>query len=678
MKEVLAYPNSNLAYPHYSLSSDFSFESLTASDILSSVEEDTIVYLRWYGKKVGYINCYFDDIKVEKALAFFNEEIWKLPSKTEGGIGTISYSEEIKNDKTILATKSMDYYCIGYEWDGWYLDKECTKEVKLPYKISTYGDINFYSKKSDPNSYQLNIKYTYNRNVIENVNKTVKYNTDLSTLLSELPSSLSGYEIISNSYSSSPILINGEEIQKNNNGWVKAADLDIEVKIVPIKAGYINCYFEGVNVGKTLVFLNNDILKLPSETEEVIETISYPTNIKNVETTFSKQPMNFYCIGYEWDGWYLDENCTQKVELPYKISTYGDINLYSKKSEAYSYQLNIEYRYGKFVIINVNKIVEYNTDLSELLSELPNSLFEYEINSDLSAPIMVNGKEIQQENNGWTKAGDLDIKVKIVPKYDGYFEVRSSTNSSIDGKLLSNSVLSIYKGQYFDGGPSYDTVFTTKPYGLSTSVAYKLSDIEEIKFKNGSSLPSPNDVFDGSHTYYSLLPNLKKIDLSEMVYIESIPSGFFYGSQNIEEVYAPNLPNLKTIGGGFLCYNNIKKFVFDFSNVTQIGYGFLDCAFSETAENITIDLSNLSKISSSTYSNCGFLVVDVPIYVSLKIGDYTSLYSYSFKSHSDAQCHYFINEIKSVCVANLTIYSHDAVVLSVQLEDLTNIKVLQY
>lgn len=496
LKEVLIYPNSNLSFPLYSLSSDFSFESIEASDLLSSVEKDITVYLRWEGKKVGYINCYFEGINVGKALAMFNNEIWKLPSKTEGGIGTISYPEEIKNDRTILATKSMDHYCIGYEWDGWYLDEECTQKVELPYKISEYGDVNFYSKKSSPYSYQLNIKYSYGKFEVEKVNKTVEYNTDLSVLLSELPNSLSEYEMISETQLDSPILVDGEKIQKVNNGW--------------------------------------------------------------------------------------------------------------------------------------------------------------------------------------TRAGDLNVEIKIVPKYDGYFEVKSSTNSSIDGKLLSNSVLSICQGQYFDGGPSCDTVFTTKPYGSSTSVAYKLSDIEEIKFKNGSSLPSPNDWLGGSHTYYSLLPNLKKIDLSEMVYIESIPSGFFYGSQNIEEVYAPNLPNLKTIGGGFLCYNNIKKFVFDFSNVTQIGYGFLDCAFSETAKNITIDLSNLSKISSSAYGNCGFLVVDVPISISLKIGDYTSLYSYSFKSHRDAQCHYFANEIKSVCVANLTIYSHDAVVLSVQLEDLTNIKVLQY
>lgn len=499
LKEVSTKPNPNFASPYYSLTPDFRHYDIFASDLLSSVNEDTTVYLRWPGTKVGYINCYFEGINVGKALAFFNDEIWKLPSQTEGGIGTISYPEQTKSDESVLTTLPMDYYCIGYEWDGWYLDEECTQKVILPLKISAYGDMNFYSKKSEPYSYQLNIKYTYNsynfkdKYVIEDTIKTVKYNTDLSVLFSELPSSLSEYEIISETQSDSPILVDGEKIQ--------------------------------------------------------------------------------------------------------------------------------------------------------------------------------------QKNNGWTRAADLDIEIKIVPKFDGYFEVKSSTNSSIDGKLLPYNCLEKYYNTFIEN--QCDKVYTTKIYGSSTSVAYKLSDIEEIKFKNGSSLPSPVDY--QNRTYYSLLPNLKKIDLSEMVYLERIPSGFFYGAQNIEEVYAPNLPNLKTIGGGFLCYNNIKKFVFDFSNVTQIGYGFLECAFSEAVENITIDLSNLSEISSSTYyNNCGFLVVDVPISISLKIGDYTSLYSNSFKSHSDVQCHYFVNEVKSVCVANLTIYSHDAVVLSVQLEGLDNIKVLQY
>ncbi len=492
LREIGVAPNQNFSEPFYSLTQDFAFESLRPSEILPKVNEDTTVYLRWFGKKVGYINCFYEGNIVIKSLAMYNNEIWKLPSEYEGGIGSLIFPGDSKDDSTIADTKSMNTFCKGYNWDGWYYDMACTKKVTLPFKITTSGDVNFYSKKGDAYSYTLNIDYVYSpypnsSHTIETMKKTVKYGTDLNALLSVLPGSLSEYEIISS--------------------------------------------------------------------------------------------------------------------------------------------------------------------------------------NDHNKSILINGEEIKSENNGWVDASNLNVKIEIVPRYSGYFEVTSSTNSSIDGKLLPYESIETY---YWD--LDSEKTLVAKPYGSTTSVTFKLSDIEGLKFKNGNSLPSQ----EFKKTYYSLLPNLKKIDLSEMLYLETIPQGFFYGAGNIESVYAPSLPNLKEIGGGFLCYNNIKSFVFDFSNVSEIGYGFLDCAFADSARNITIDLTNLSNISiSSSYTQCGFLVNDVDINITVKIGDYPYLKPSNFTTYGDDQGHYF-QTVQATCSANLTIYSHDAVVVAEQLNSLANITVIQY
>ena len=444
------------------------------------------------------------------------------------------------------------------------------------------------------------------------------------------------------------------------------------------KVGYINCYYEGNIVAKTLAMYYNEIWKLPSEYEGGIGSLMFPGDAKDESTIADTNSMNTYCKGYTWDGWYYDKACTQKVTLPYKITTNGDVNFYSKKGDPYSYTLNIDYVYSPYsnsshTIKTVTKSVKYGTDLNEFLSVLPSSLSEYEIITAYGnkKPILINGNEIESKNNGWPGASNLNVKIEIVPKYSGYFEVTSSTNSSIDGKLLPYDSIETY---YWDYDGISEKVLTAKPYGSTTSVAFKLSDIEGLKFKNGNSLPS--QLY--KHTYYSLLPNLKKIDLSEMLYLETIPQGFFYGAENIETVYAPNLPNLKAIGGGFLCYNNIKNFIFDFSNVTEIGCGFLDCAFANSAQNINIDLSNLSNISiSNFYTQCGFLVNDVDINIIVKIGDYPYLDTYDFNTYGDAQCHLY-QTVQTTCTANITIYSHDAVAIDAQLNSLPNITVIQY
>lgn len=446
------------------------------------------------------------------------------------------------------------------------------------------------------------------------------------------------------------------------------------------KVGYIDCYYDGNRVCRALAMFNNKIWKLPTEHEGGIGTISYDTQPQDSSSIVFSQPMSFFCSGYAFDGWYLDEECTKKVKLPMSITNYGNINFYSKKGNPYEYNLNIEYVYKptaysstKHIIDSALKKVKYNTNLNDLLNKLPKSLSDYEIikKSSLYDPIKINGNELPEGNNGWPFAGDLDIEVLIKPKYDGYFEVESSINTNINGLLFPYETLETY---YQESEELANSVRVTKPYGSDISVSYRLRDIEGIKFKNGS------HVFGQKYkrTFYNLLPNLKRIDLSEMQYISEIPTGFFYGAEHIEEVYAPNLPNLKTIGGGFLCYNNIKKFNFDFSGVETIGTGFLDCAFSALCDSaVLIDLSNLKSISNSEYSQCGFLAIEQNIKVKVKIGNYINLNSSSFSTQGDSQGHFF-QYVTTRSKANIQLYSYDSVAVANKLSSLSNIEVFQY
>ena len=494
VKEITP-PHSDLGWAIYSLSSNFNTDYIDPGDKISSIDQDYTFYLRWYGKKVGYIICYYDNLEVGIALAMYNSSIWRLPSENQGGIGVIDYEEMPKNDDTIIQTQPMSTYCKGYEFDGWYTNKECTKKATLPIKIDSSGNVNLYSKKGKPNNYTLTITY----GGVTTIKKTVAYDTNLVEMLSVLPQ------------------------------FVEDAEYTFDTK----------------------------------------------TNL-----------------------------------ITYK-------------------------------------------------------------------PIQVNGQDISEKNNGWPAADNLEIYVPLRPKYEEYFLVKSTSNADLNNKMLpyeifENYLIEAYWNSSFEG--LSEKVRTVKPYGSNTSIAFKFSDIEEIKFKNSYYLPGSSL----QKTYYLAFPNLKKIDLSEMKHLSEIPNGFFYGAGTIEEVYAPNLPNLTTIGAGFLCYNNIKKFTFDFSHVKTIYCGFLDNAFNSSCSKIIIDLSKLQKYETSAdYLKCGFLAIDKPIEIEVDLGDFTSFYASSFVSTCNNERH-FPRDYKVECAAYITIFSHDAVVLETRLTDYPNITVEQY
>ncbi len=446
------------------------------------------------------------------------------------------------------------------------------------------------------------------------------------------------------------------------------------------KFSYANCFFEGNKVGKAGINYDGYIWTLPDEENDKIGTIWLEDQTKDDSATVKASSASSFCKGYNFEGWYYDEQFTKKVTLPIHVTKLEDYNFYGKRGTAKIYDVNIKYKYyansTSYLVYEETKKLGYDTNLNEYLKTLPSSLSEYElISSDSTYPkqITVDGGEIKSTDNGWADAHDTNIVVYVKPKYAGYFEVKSSTNPSIDGQLLPYDCLETY---YQDIEGIADTVRTTKIFGSSTSISYKLSDIEEIKFKNGATLPEQKY----KHTYYQLLPNLKKIDLSEMKYLAEIPQGFFYGAGNIEEVYAPLLPNLKIINEGFLCFNKIKTLNFDFSNVEEIGDGFLDCAFDGTNQ-ITIDLSNLKKINGGTnYAGCGFLVDTSSNSIMVKLGNFVDLSESKFYTYRDEQWKSWVaNQSKYIyCTSPVTIYSHDAVALQVKLYNLTNVTVTQY
>ena len=451
------------------------------------------------------------------------------------------------------------------------------------------------------------------------------------------------------------------------------SDTTIYIRHFGAKVGYINLFHDNENKGKALAMYRNTIWKLPDSLTGGIGSY-WQENQQDDGSIVETINTTEMFPGYNFDGWYLDEELTEPVVLPIQINQVKDYNFYAKLGEPKVYDVSIKYVYpsrnrNSYTVERTNVSLPYHTDLFDYLDVLPESLIEYRMlgEDNYYNPITVNGKNIDEKNNGWPSAANLEITVMVEPLYEDYFVVGSSTNKNIDGKMLPYSVLDkMFRHLEIDS----ETIHTTKPYGSDLSVAYKLSDIESIKFKNGSFLPGDNDLHMYLQTFHGLLPNLKTIDLSEMIYIKEIPQGFFFGAENIENVIAPSLPHLEVIGGGFMSYNNIKNFDFDFSNVEIIGDGFLNYAFSSDIESVNIDLSKLTSIKNSGYYSLhGFLTNEADVSITVKIGSYPYITPGSFNTRANNKNQSHGETWARTNEAKITIVHNDPVSIEHKFED---------
>lgn len=207
---------------------------------------------------------------------------------------------------------------------------------------------------------------------------------------------------------------------------------------------------------------------------------------------------------------------------------------------------------------------------------------------EYATPYVPENYVIANESLDWNVIGDQTVDVDLMSVYEGYLKVSSSTNSELNGKLLSYELID------YSYTVDKNQLISMIPLGENNPVEFFLDEVTGIEFCN--SLYIYSDFLYKT----SKLENLSVVDISNMKYLTEIPDGFFYGCKNLKSVKGEDLNYLSKIGDNFLCNTNIVDFDVDLSNVTEIGRCFMmDALLGTENREITIDLPSLISINET-------------------------------------------------------------------------------
>ena len=272
----------------------------TIPNVISPTKEG-YTFNGWYLDENFIEKADLNDLVVDKNLTLYakwtpnvNEEIkWNVTFNTNGG--TKIESVEVENNNKL--PQIANPYKEGYTFDGWYLDENFTEKVDLNNLVV------------DKN---LTLHAKWIENVIEEIKWNVTFNTNGGTKIESV------------------------EVE-NNNKLPEIAN--------PYKEGYT---FDGWYLDENFVEkadLNNlvvdkNLTLYAKWTQNIIEEIkwnvTFNTNggtvIESVEVeNNSKLPQiaNPYKEGYTFEGWYLDGEYQEEVDIK-EYEVISDITLYAK------------------------------------------------------------------------------------------------------------------------------------------------------------------------------------------------------------------------------------------------------------------------------------------------------------------------------------------------------------
>ena len=248
----------------------------------------------------------------------------KLTFETNGGTNinednfiTFDYNQTISNLDNYQTTKE------GYKFDGWYLDQNLTNKVT---SITMDADKTIYAKWV---SIYGNINITYNNP--EGL-KYIKFNnTELTT------NTVTGYIFDTNQNNFKFEVEEGYILDS-----VEITDKEGNITVVdPVIAGEVAS--KDVN-GSTTYNLNINIEE--DEPVQVFATLSFETNggttIEDATLDFNQlADLSYYTTtkeGYKFDGWYLDQNLTNKVTT---LKMDADKTVYAKWIKKYTVTNNL-------------------------------------------------------------------------------------------------------------------------------------------------------------------------------------------------------------------------------------------------------------------------------------------------------------------------------------------------
>ena len=461
--------------------------------------------------------------------------------------------------------------------------------------------------------------------------------------------------------------------------WIET-DSTVYVRYYGKIACTANLVIDGATVGKFLPSFNEYLYKMPSIGDGAV----YVTNYRVEDHEGWNISIDSYLKGYNFGGWYTDSNCTQPLNLPYEFDTASGSSaskyFYGKIGTPKNYTVTVNYYAGgtgsaEYLIGTKNSSLAYKTSLKDFADSLPSSVasdWKIATATSLNSVYYVSNGSTSQalstENNGWIDASDLTIKVYITPIYQGYLKVGSNSNGDINNKYIPYDALSV---GYFDDS---NTVKTTVPFGSSSSVSFKLSDIYSIEFPLTTYLPS-SESYDLRSLGASHYPNLNSIDFSKAKYITSIPDHFFNNCPKLETVTATDLPYLTTVGDYFLGYCALTSLNVDFSHVTKIqapSCGFLHYAFSPSfSGSVTVNLSSLTNENGDILCHDGSTG-----HVTLNIGNYSGIYSDTFSCFYPRNGYYDANGYKTTMPITIVCSSQaNATMISSRLTAYSNITV---
>ncbi|NLR94312.1 leucine-rich repeat protein [Flammeovirga agarivorans] len=229
----------------------------------------------------------------------FTTAITEIPSGSTGDIALHSkwelieysiYYHDGNTDSETYTVETDEYSLItptkpGYTFEGWYLDESYTSKIETITKGST-GDLDLYPKWKV-------IEYSITYNNVEDYD------------------GLSTYTIVSENY----LLSDPSKEGYSFMGWFIDDAYTTSISVIETGTlGNIDLYAKWDIEEYTIHYHGVDDTDLPKV--YTIESEDY--QLKHPEK-----------LGYTFEGWYLDESYTSKIETITKGST-GDLNLYSK------------------------------------------------------------------------------------------------------------------------------------------------------------------------------------------------------------------------------------------------------------------------------------------------------------------------------------------------------------
>lgn len=572
------------------------------------IVDDNYVFKGWYRDK-SYKKKYDFDEPVTENLRLYAKMNKKLNVKYV--IGKELYKEEIveEGNKT---NKPKNPIKEGYTFDKWYKDENLTEEYDFNKEI--VEDTIIYGKMLQDKEQKVSVTYYINNEVNGDVEKV-----DVGSIITERKIDSTNKQVFSGWYADSEL--------KTKFDFTKPISKNTQIYGI-----LINKY----NIKYTIIDNNNeeDILNEVRNEGSLIEDI-IPNEKESVEEGNK-------LITYQFDGWYIDKEMTQKydfinnnklvkdtqfygryieakacltkenIKIPTKeeiiekvTKEYKPVNLKTDTGEANpsapivvdGFQAWYNSSSKSYILMNyVNDTIPDNLYIPDTIDDIPVTGIAYSGFSDKTFKNIIFSKNIESILQGaFTKAKveKLDFTNSINLKKIGE---SAFVESNIGTLNLGNSVNLTEIVQNAFSKATIEIVKLGNSISLSelSTGAFTNGHINELYFDNALSLTAlPTGVFSGTE--------IKKLDFGNAINLSSISNDVFT-NLNLEELDLSKLFLIEEYSNGLFTNKNnkIKKVIFG-PGVKVIN----EVAFSNLSiENVDFDCaSSLQTIKQQAFSD---------------------------------------------------------------------------